>query len=118
MWFPAAEPDAAAIGQAVEAADYAAFRRATYEYEEPLRKRIGRWVARYPHMEAQIGTRFSIDDIVESVLLDAFESYTRRPDQVRLGDWLEGLIDPALQRLQRHAGEELENVNAVRSLQG
>jgi hypothetical protein len=112
---PTVDPDPAALDAAVRAGDYAAFRAAAYGYEEPLRKRIGRWVERYPDVNARIGKTLEIEDIVEEVFLDAFEGYEQRPKEVRLGDWLEGLIDPAVKDLQQHPDEELENVRLART---
>ncbi len=96
-------------------ADYAAFRTATFAYEEPLRKRAGRWVERYPRAEAQIGNKLEMADVVEEVFLDAFEQYDRRPKGVRFGEWLEGLIDPAVKELLAHPDEELENIALART---
>ncbi len=112
---PAPPPDPDAIDQAVREADYAAFRLAAFGYEEPLRKRVGRWVERYPEVAARIGRRLEIADIVEEVFLLAFENYGSRPRAVRLGDWLETLLDPAVKTLQQHTDEELENISLLRS---
>jgi len=112
---PTAAPDLAAIDAAVRDADYVAFRTATFAYEEPLRKRAGRWVERYPEAEAQIGKQLEMADIVEEVFLDAFEQYDRRPQDVRFGEWLEGLIDPAVKELLAHPDEELENIALART---
>ena len=95
--------------------DYAAFRTATFVYEESVRKRIGRWVERYPNAEAQIGKRLQIADIVEEVFLNAFENYDRRPGGVRFGEWLENLIDPAVKELLRRPDAELENIALARA---
>ena len=112
---PDVDPDRAALDAAVEAGDYAAFRLAAVGYEEPLRKRVGRWVERYPDVAAQIGRRLEVADIVEEVLLTAFEGYARRPKDLRFGDWLEALIDPAIKTLRVKRDEELENINQARS---
>ncbi len=112
---PTASPDMAVIEAAVRDRDYAAFRTATFVYEEPVRKRAGRWVERYPEADAQIGKRLKIADIVEEVFLNAFENYDRRPEGVRLGDWLENLIDPAVKELLRRPDEELENIALARA---
>ncbi len=108
-------PDPAAIDQAVREGDYTAFRTATLGYEEPLRKRIGRWIERYPEIEGQIGHGLTVEDLVEEVFLLAFDQYESRPAEVRLGDWFEALIDPAVKALKQHPEEELENINLVRS---
>jgi len=52
------------------------------------------------------------------VFLDAFEGYEQRPKDVRFGDWLVNLIDPAVKEMLRHPDEVLENVSMARSLQG
>ena len=118
---PTAVPDPAAIDAAVRAGDYAAFRTATFAYEEPVRKRAGRWVERYPEADARIGGRggatrpLQIADIVEEVFLDAFENYDRRPKDLRFGDWLEERIDPAVKELLAHPDRELENIDLART---
>jgi hypothetical protein len=109
-------PEAAEIDRLVGDGNYRAFRRALLVYEEPVRKRVGRWVQRYPEVEAEIDRRLTIDDIVEEVFLTAFEQYDRRPEDVPPGDWLEGLIDPALKQIVRHFDEELENIEFARTL--
>ena len=110
-----APPDAAAIDQAIRDANYAAFRAATFGYDEAVRKRVGRWIERYPDIDARIGQGLELADIVEEVFLMAFEQYESRPAEIRLGDWLDALIDPAVKELQHHPEEELENINLVRS---
>jgi ribosome-associated translation inhibitor RaiA len=112
---PSVDPDAAALERAAREGDYNAFRTATFGYEEAVRKRAGRWVERYPEVQARIGKGLTIDDVVEEVFLTAFDQYDRRPTGVRLGDWLDGLIDPAVKALQRNGDEELENINLARS---
>lgn len=109
-------PDGRELEQAVESGDYATFRRATYGYEEPVRKRIGRWIQRFPEANAMIGNRLQLDDFVEEVFLNAFENYNQRPEAVRFGDWLENLIDPSLKVLLQNPDEEMENINFARTL--
>jgi ribosome-associated translation inhibitor RaiA len=113
---PDRDPDPRTLAEAVGGADYAAFRRATLGYEEPLRKRVGRWIQRYPEVEAQIGKCLEVADIVEEVFLNAFERYEHRPSGPSLGEWLEGLIDPSVRALLDHPDEEKENVNFARTL--
>ena len=113
---PAAEPDAEKLQQAVETRDYAAFREATYVYEEAVRKRAGRWIKRYPEFEAELGLSFKLEDLVEEVFLYAFEYFAQRPQNVRLGQWLEELIDPSVKALLRNPETEQENIEAVRSM--
>jgi len=112
---PDVSPDGAAIEAAVRDGDYAAFRTATLPYEEPVRKRIGRWIERYPDVDRRIGRDLKVADVVEEVFLNAFEAYAHRPADVRFGDWLESLIDPAVKALQGRSEAELENINLVRS---
>lgn len=113
---PSREPDAEELDRAVQGGDYAAFRAAALPYEESLRKRIGRWVARYPEAQAKIGGDLALADIVEAVFLDAFEGYPDRPRDVRMGQWLEGLIDGTLKVMLRDPDAVLENVGFARTL--
>jgi hypothetical protein len=110
------DPGAGPLGHAVRAGDYRAFRRALSGYEEWLRKRVGRWIQRYPKAEAQIGSGLKLGDLVEEVYLNAFERYAQRPTEVPLNGWLESLIDPSLKMLLRHPEEESENASMVRTL--
>jgi len=113
---PSREPDAEELDRAVRAGDYAAFRTASLPYEESLRKRIGRWVARYPEARAKVGGDLALADIVEAVFLDAFEGYQKRPEGVRMGQWLEGLIDGTLKESLRDPDAVLENVGFARTM--
>lgn len=113
--FPDTDPDPAALEAAVEAQDYTAFRVATLGYEDPLSKRIGRWIERYPKVEARIHKDLKISDLVEEVFLDGFENYPRRPKDIRFGEWLESLIDPAINEIMRDHNGELDNARMVQS---
>jgi hypothetical protein len=113
---PAAEPDADKLRQSVESGDYAAFREATLVYEEAVRKRAGRWIERYPQFEARLGVTFTLSDLVEEVFLNAFERFDQRPQALRLGQWLEELIDPSVKALLSDPETEEENIQAVRTL--
>ena len=115
---PTLDPDPAAIESAVRAGDFTAFRTATQGYEEPLRDRVGRWLERSEATDAQVGRRFTVADVVEEVFLTAFEDYDRWPRAVPFGEWLDELIDGAVQALMRHTDVELENVRFARTLQG
>jgi hypothetical protein len=84
-------------------------------YEEPLRKRVGRWVERYPGVAARIGKDLTIADLVEEVFLDSFELFNRRPRDLRFGAWLESLIDPAVKEVASDHNGELENVRMAQS---
>jgi ribosome-associated translation inhibitor RaiA len=110
--------DAEALDRAVAAGDYAAYRSTLSPYEEGLRGRVGRWVERYPELQARMGRDLNVADLLEGVLLAAFEQHTRRPMEIRYGDWLEGLIDPELRALAQHPDEELENIRMARTAAG
>ncbi|TVS20037.1 MAG: hypothetical protein EA424_05995 [Planctomycetaceae bacterium] len=112
---PEAEPDADQLRNAIAERDYDAFRRATYVYEEAVRKRAGRWIERYPDFEARLGAAFTLEDLVEEVFLNAFEYFDRWPDELRLGEWLENLIDPSVKALLKDPEAELANLDAVRT---
>ena len=112
---PDVDPDPVAIETAVRSNDYNAFRTATLGYEEPVRKRIGRWVERYPQVNGRIGNGLQIADLVEEVFLDAFEQYQHRPKGIRFGDWLERLIDPAVKEIANGRNGELENARLAQS---
>jgi hypothetical protein len=86
-------------------------------YEDALEKRIGRWVQRDAAIEDQLGDRLKISEIVEEVLLNAFEQFPGRPAQ-RLGEWLEELIRPSLDTLARHPEAEKENVSFIQTSLG
>jgi hypothetical protein len=113
---PSREPDAERLEAAARAGDYAQFRKAAYPYEESLRKRIGRWLGRYPEAQEKVGTDLAIADVVEAVFLNAFEGYDRRPGGVRLGRWLENLIDGSVKGLLQNPDAELESISFARSL--
>ena len=115
---PATPVDAAALDDAARAGDYPVFRAAVTPYEDPLRARAGRWVERYPEVQAQMGTRMDVMDVVEGVFLAAFEGHETRPRDVRYGIWLENLIDPTVRALAAHPDEELQNISMARSACG
>jgi ribosome-associated translation inhibitor RaiA len=104
------------VAHSVAAQDYPAFRRATFMYEEAVRKRAGRWVQRFPEAQARLQTDFKLADVVEEVFLNAFEDYDRMPQERRLGDWLEDLIDPSLRALLHDPDRELRNVSFARTV--
>ena len=112
---PSQVPDHDAIQHALKDRDYASFRHAMLPYEEQLRKRIGRWIQRYPALNEQIGDRLLISDLVEDVFLTAFDQAEHRPREMHPGKWLEGLMDEAIHSLIEHPDDELENISMVRS---
>jgi ribosome-associated translation inhibitor RaiA len=110
------EPDAGPLGEAFAARDYARFRAALVPYEDWLRKRVGRWVQRYPAAQARVGDGLLIGDLVEEVYLTAFERFAERSRDVSVSQWLEGLIDPALRDLLHHADEEHQAASFARTV--
>ena len=116
MMDPAVAPELDRVEEAVAEGDYAAFRESMAGFEESIRRRAGRWVQRYPELDGTIGEGVLMDEIVEEVLLNAFERFPKRPAVMRIGDWLEGLIDPSIRSLLRHPEEELEAVSFARTL--
>ena len=109
-------PELSALEESVDAGDFARFREELSGFEGPLRDRVGRWVQRYPEVDAEVGERLPVAEIVEEVFLNAFDRFAERPNQMRLGDWLEGLVDPSIRSLLRHPEEELEAVSFARTL--
>lgn len=107
--------DAAKLDAAVDAGDFAAYRAEVAGYEDALRVRVGRWVERYPAVQGRMGRGLETVDIADAVFLAAFEAHPSRPPGVRYGEWLEGLIDPAVKAFEQHPDEELENVNMART---
>ena len=81
---PGARRRAAGGGGPRRATTSSSARRRT-RIEESLRKRVGRWLGRYPEVQEKVGTDLAIADVVEAVFLNAFEGYDRRPRGVRLG---------------------------------
>jgi ribosome-associated translation inhibitor RaiA len=112
---PATPVNTAAVEAAVGEGDYPAFRAALAPYEDPLRLRAGRWVERYPEIQARMGRGLDIGDVVDGVFLAAFEGYNSRPVDERFGEWLETLLDPTVRAIAEHPDEELENINMARS---
>jgi hypothetical protein len=112
-----AVPDADQIERAVQDRDYAAFHRALDVFDESVRRRVSRWINRYPQLAARLGHVLSVDDAVEEVFLNAYERYQDRPRALRLGEWLEKLIDPSLRALLDHPHEEFESISLARTLQ-
>ncbi len=104
------------IQAAIDDDDYLRFRKALMPFEEPMRKRIGRWLQRYPQIEAQLGGDFKIADIVEEVFLNAFEQFPKRVADVPPGNWLESLIDPSVQAILESPSQEFENISFVRTM--
>ncbi|KAA5541354.1 HPF/RaiA family ribosome-associated protein [Roseiconus nitratireducens] len=102
--------DGEMIARAIEQDDYSQFRKGMYPIEESLRDRIGRWVQRYPQIQAMLGERFTINDLVEETFMLAFDRYAHWNTQMFFGQWIESLIDPALKAIVRDPDGELEAI--------
>jgi hypothetical protein len=113
-FLPTAQPDLKNLEHAARQQDYPAFRDAIHVYDEALQARIGRWIRRYPKVEAQLGRQFLLSEIVEQVYLNAFGQFLSRPDGA-ISEWLEDLIDPSIKALIRNAEEEITNVRFIES---
>jgi len=112
---PATPIDAAALDAAAAALDYAAYRAAVAPFEDEVRVRAGRWVERYPAVQARMGKGLETVDLAEGVFLAAFEGHAGRPPAVPFGQWLEGLLDGVIRDIEHHPDEELENINMARA---
>jgi hypothetical protein len=112
---PAMEPDVEQLNHAIAEMDYVAFRNAMSVYEEAVERRVGRWAQRYPIVEDSLGDGLAISEIVEEVFLNAFERFDQRPAALRLGEWLESLIDPSIKALVNDPGFEKENLSFIES---
>jgi hypothetical protein len=110
------EPQEGPVGEAARAGDYRKFRRMLADYEDWLRDRAGRWVQRYPDLNAEIDRGLTINDIVEETYLNAFEHYDERPGVKPLRDWLDDWIDPSLQALVEHPDETRQNASFARTV--
>lgn len=104
---PNMEPNLHTLERASEEGDLATFRHELQFMEEPLRDRVGRWIQRYPELDAQNNQSFEISDLVEAVFLEAFEAYPRKPRELTLPEWFESLIDPALKGFARNEDDRL-----------
>jgi ribosome-associated translation inhibitor RaiA len=111
---PIQSPDNDQLQHAVDEMDYPRFRDLMAVYDESLEGRVGRWVQRYPEIQDQLGQGLNISEIVEEVYLIAFDQFADRPP-LRLGEWLESLIDPAIQLLLKQPDEEKANLSFIQS---
>jgi ribosome-associated translation inhibitor RaiA len=114
---PTELPDAELLEHAVADGDYVRFRSAMRAYDDPLRQRVGRWIQRYPALEARIGGDIQIDDAIEEVLLNAFARFRDRPLSLPLSEWLESLINPSVRLLLMHPEDEMENISFARTIE-
>lgn len=113
---PDVAPELDVLERAIEARDYLAFREEMAGFDGSLRERVGRWVQRYPELDREVGERLPVADVMEEVYLTAYDQFLERPTEMRLGDWLEGLVDPGIRNLLRHPDEEAEEISFARTL--
>jgi hypothetical protein len=113
---PPGDPRSRVVADAARHGDYHTFRTALAGYEEWLRRRVGRWVQRYPTVDARIGGDILIGDLIEQVYLLAFERFAHRPTVVPLHEWLDALIDTAVKAVMRKTDEEHEVASMARTV--
>jgi hypothetical protein len=113
------EPAWDELAQAVEDGDYARFRAALAVYEDSLEKRVGREVERFPTAAKALGDRILISQIVEEVMLNAFDRFAAEAHKdVTLSQWLESLIAPSIRALLEDPDTAEENVAFAMTLVG
>lgn len=110
-------PEPGPLAQAVEQADYAAFRAALAPFDTWLNDRVGRWLSRNPAVEAEVGKTIRPSEVVEEVYLNAFEVFPKRPADLAFHQWLQTLIDPSIKRLLQHPDQEKQNISMAETLQ-
>ena len=77
---------------------------------------VREWVRRRVGITIDASDERVLDDLVDEVMLSAFERYESRPSSLRIGDWIEILIDPALRSMLGRPDEPNEAVSYARSL--
>ncbi len=103
--------DAGELDAARQQHDYARFRSGLDGFTASLTERIGRWVQRYPEVEAALGDGITISDLVEDVFFHAYDRFDERKQAVPPGDWLDGLVDESIQDFLRSPETELANIS-------
>lgn len=109
--------DGVQVREAIDSGNYSKFRTAMYPIEASLQDRIGRWVQRFPQIQAMIGDRFTISDVMEETFLMAFAKFDDWRPQMYFGQWVESLIDPAVKAIVRDPDGELEAISFQKSWQ-
>lgn len=104
-----------ALDTAVQAGDYAAFRKAASTYEEPIRKRVEAWTTRHPDLVAQVGGAAPAASLLEEVFLHAFEHYGERPPGMRSEEWLDQSFDAVTRSAEQHVGNRQREVGFERT---
>ena len=103
--------DGQQVANAVEQDNFVEFRKAMYPIEETLRDRIGRWIQRYPQIQANLGQHFTLADVVEETFMMAFDNYHDWQPVMFFGQWIETLIDPAMKKIARDPDSDLETIS-------
>jgi ribosome-associated translation inhibitor RaiA len=103
--------DAGELEAARQQHDYARFRAGLDGFTASLTERIGRWVQRYPDVEAALGEGITISDLVEDVYFHAYERFDETKQAVPPGDWLDSLVDESIQDFLRSPETELANIS-------
>lgn len=110
------DADTGPIANAVKRGDYREFRTRMAGYEDWLRRRVGRWIQRFPEAESRVNDGPFIGDLVELVYLNAFEQFTDRNTTLRMSEWLDSLIDPSLRESLRHPDEVHQEASLARTI--
>ena len=96
--------------------EYRAFVRELAEDRARIRERVRAWVRQRVGWEFGIRDDRVLDDLVEEVVLSAFERCDSRPSAMRLSEWIEIAIDPALRSMLGRPDEPNQAVSYARSL--
>jgi hypothetical protein len=112
---PETVPDEARLHEAVRGNDFFTFRELMAPYDGPLRERASKALSGYPQLEDAVNRETLLNDIRDEVFLDAFESFEQKPQEVRLGLWLEQLIDDAIEHLVSDPDDETANIDMMRT---
>jgi len=112
---PTRQVSGAEVQEAIERDDYSGYRTAVSPFEPSLHDRVGRWVQRTPEVQAMIGDRLTIADIVEETFMLSFDQFDRWRSDQWFGQWLEELVDPAIRVLVHGSDEELQAVRFQQS---
>lgn len=99
-----------AVAEAIQNGDYLPFREAMRVVEPSLQQQIGRSIKRYPDVQAMLGRRLAIADVMEVTLLMAFEKFEQWQPGSNYEPWIESLIDPALKAIARDPEGELQAI--------
>jgi hypothetical protein len=91
--------DVDALRASVAARDLDAFRDALREAPGAIEAELGRRLKRHPDAEALLGDEFLIADLVEGVIVRAYDGFAERPASGSFQEWLWKQIDPVVDEL-------------------